>query len=91
MYISGKISGLEEKEAFDLFEAAEKDLKEMGWNVINPMKLPHKHDKTWESYMREDLKALMDCDAIRMLPNWRDSKGAIIEFKLAIDLGITII
>jgi hypothetical protein len=90
IYISGKISGMEE-EAFILFQQAEKYLIEQGWAVINPMTLPHKHNKSWHAYMREDLRALCSCDEIYMLNNWIDSKGAIIEHTIAMWLGIRVI
>lgn len=90
IYISGKISGLDENEAFKMFEEAEITMSALGFEVVNPMKLPHNHDKTWLSYMREDVKALVDCDAIYMLPNWTDSKGALAEFRLAVSLGLEI-
>lgn len=87
IYISGKITGIE-NQAPALFEAAENYLTSLGYQVINPMKLPHNHGKTWAEYMREDIKALCDCDAIYFLKNWIDSNGACIEFWLADDLHI---
>jgi hypothetical protein len=83
IYISGKISGLPEAEAFKNFDTATEILVAMGYSVVNPMYLPHNHEKTWEAYMKEDIEALMKCDAIFMLKNWRDSKGAKIEHDLA--------
>jgi len=41
--------------------------------------------------MRIDIKALVDCDAIYMLNNWRDSKGANVELNIAQGLGMEII
>ena len=87
IYISGKITGIPESEAFKEFEDAENKLKDE-YEVINPMKLKHDHDKTWESYMKEDLKALLDCDGIYMLDNYIESLGAQIEYNLAADLGL---
>lgn len=89
VYISGKVSGIEEK-ARVLFARAEKELKLKGYNPINPMNLPHCHDKSWHNYMREDIKALCECDAIYMLSNWTDSKGAIIEHRIALYLGLQV-
>ena len=40
--------------------------------------------------MRQDLKAMLDCDGIYMLDNWKDSKGAKIEHDLCVYLGITV-
>lgn len=40
--------------------------------------------------MKEDVKALCDCDEIFMLSNWTDSKGAIIEHTIAMYLGLKV-
>jgi nucleoside 2-deoxyribosyltransferase len=87
IYISGKITGLTIEEATEKFEDAEIMLKEKGYEVVNPMKLEHNHDKTWESYMREDLKAMLDCDGIYILDNWKSSEGAKLEIAIALRLG----
>lgn len=89
VYISGKISGIESL-AVKLFDDAEHNINSKGFIAVNPMKLSHKHDKSWHSYMREDIKVLCDCDEIYMLNNWTDSKGAIIEHTIAMYLGLTI-
>ena len=87
IYISGRITGIE-KEANILFDKAEKELSDKGFKVLNPMKINHNHDKTWESYMKACIKSLCDCSHIYMLPNWQESKGAKIEYNLASSLGI---
>ena len=89
IYISGKVSGIE-NEAHELFAKAELWLKSFGYSVVNPMTLTHQHDKSWHSYMKEDVKALCECDEIFMLTNWNDSKGAIIEHTIAMYLGIKV-
>ena len=89
IYISGKISGIE-NEAAKLFAKAEKELQEKGFETVNPMTLNHQHDKSWQSYMKEDIKALCECDEIFMLSNWTDSMGAIIEHTIAMYLGINV-
>ena len=89
IYISGKISGIE-NEAPELFAKAEKELQANGFETVNPMTLNHQHDKSWHSYMKEDVKALCECDVIYMLSNWTDSKGAIIEHTIAMYLGLKV-
>lgn len=91
IYISGKISGLGEVHVQALFGYAETQLINKGYDVVNPINLRHDHDRSWLSYMREDIKALMNCDAIYMLTNWKDSKGAKIEHDLAQSLGLQIL
>ncbi len=78
IYVSGKITGIEDS-APALFEEVEKRYKIYGYEVVNPMKLLHNHDKSWKAYMREDLKALKECTHIHCLDNGRESRGAIIE------------
>lgn len=90
VYIAGKISGME-KEAFKLFEEAEQQLIKRGFEVVNPMKLPHNHNKTWSAYMTECITEMIKCHLIYSLPNWSDSTGARIEVGLARELGIKII
>jgi hypothetical protein len=92
IYISGQISGLEYADAFERFEQAENKFKDDNWDeIVNPMKLNHEHDKSWENYMLVDIKALFECDAIYMLNNWGNSKGARIERSIAIEMDIIII
>lgn len=89
IYISGQITGIEET-AYTLFLNAEVELKAQKHEVVNPMTLNHNHDKSWHSYMKEDIKALCDCDEIYMLSNWTESKGAIIEHTIAMVLGLKV-
>jgi hypothetical protein len=91
IYIAGKIGGLPTEVYTDNFEEAEKTVIEMGYKPISPVKLPHDHDKTWESYMKEDLIALICCDAVFAQRNWISSRGATIEVNLAMNLKIPII
>lgn len=90
VYISGKATGIE-KEAIGIFAEAEKELQKLNFETVNPMTLNHDHDLTWQSYMRKDIKELCDCDSIYMLNNWMDSKGAILEYQIAVGLGLDIL
>ena len=42
-------------------------------------------------YMRTDLRVLPDCDAIFMLPGWRESRGATVEHAVAVACGIPVL
>ena len=90
IYISGKITGLPMEVALANFRYYAYIIKETGNTAINPMELPHKHNKRWESFMKEDIAALMSCDAIIIMDNYQNSKGARLELDLAMLLDIKI-
>lgn len=91
IYICGKITGLPLEEAKQKFNLQAEYIKGIGHLPINPMDLPHNHDKTWESYMRECIVALMSCDALFVLDDAYDSPGAQIELQLAKRLKMQIL
>lgn len=91
VYISGQITGLNIKVAEGYFEVVENKLSDAGHAPINPCKiLPYDPKFTWKEYMIEDIKAIFDCEAMFMLDNWRESKGAQIEHMLAQHLGLKV-
>jgi hypothetical protein len=90
-YISGKISGLNFDEVCKKFGRAEQILKKAGYNPVNPCTLLHDHDKEYNSYIAEDIRHLLTCDAIYMLNDWKESKGSRIEHAVALELGLDII
>jgi hypothetical protein len=75
------------KKAFS--DAAQK-LRDAGHVVINPHDLDDLHNKGPSeddyviSIVRRDLQALLECDAIYMLPGWQQSIGARAEYHAAI-------
>ncbi|MBS5907860.1 MAG: DUF4406 domain-containing protein [Dysgonomonas mossii] len=91
VYISGPITGLPYEEVEKAFSKAEASLKEQGHEVVNPLNNGLPRESTWNEHMRADLKLLLDCDAIYMLNGWEYSKGASLEYDLAIDLGFKLI
>ena len=90
-YIAGKIGSLPESEYKEKFAKAKKKVIKMFLDPVNPVELPHLHDHSWESYMKEDLAELLKCDYLYACKDWRESKGATIEVNLALALKITVI
>jgi hypothetical protein len=79
VYISGKITGdFNYKEKFDKAEQRLKDLGHIPLNPTNTIK-----GLTFEQYMTIDLAMVEAADAILMLPDWYESKGAKKELKHA--------
>ena len=90
IYISGPISGLPLETVYNNFTNAEVQLLEQGYEVVNPINNGLPTNATWEEHMRADLRLLLDCDAIYMLEGWEKSRGARIEYALAVDLKMDI-
>jgi hypothetical protein len=93
IYISGAISGLDYNEAKAKFGCAETYLLNQGWkDIANPMECKiFKRRDEWSWQMGACLMMLLRCEAIYMLRDWHESKGARIEHAVATELGIEII
>lgn len=76
---------------FSLFNAEAYKLRSAGFKVINPAETDEgSTDKSWDFYMRKDIALMVGCDAIVVLDNWKESKGAKIEIALARQLSIPV-
>ena len=57
-------------------------IESLGHNPVNPFDLCD-GSETWEQAMVKDIRALLTCEAISMLPGWENSRGAVIEKLIA--------
>lgn len=89
VYISGPMTGKPDLN-FPAFHAKAAELRAQGLDVVNPAEFGEGEGLQWADYMRKDIKALMDCNAIHMLPEWRASKGARLEHHIAVQLGFAV-
>lgn len=86
IYISGPMTGLPGYN-YPAFDDAAAKLRAAGYDVVNPAELCDPNMK-WRECMRLNIAALMECDAIVMLPDWLHSRGACLELRLAYTVGI---
>jgi hypothetical protein len=91
VYIAGKIGGLLEHQYVPKFANAEHAFLLLKFQVVNPVTLPHNHERTWKAYMKEDLHELKKCSHIFMLNNWEDSRGGRLEHWYAKRYNIIVI
>lgn len=87
IYISGKMTGLPNFNMEKFFEE-EKKLIQQGFYVVNPARITlvlckklrkEIHEISRETFLKEDLKYLLDCDCIYMLKGYEYSDGAMLE------------
>lgn len=87
VYVAGPMTGHKELN-FPAFHAAAASLRASGYEVINPAEINPDPNAKWEDCMRADIAQLVTCDQIALLPGWEKSRGALIEARLAADLGM---
>lgn len=99
LYVGGPMKGIQDFN-FPAFFEAEERFAQAGWLVTNPARMDREldgfdettqHAQTHEHYMRRDLPAVAACDAIALLPGWRNSRGANDELYVARACGLEVL
>lgn len=90
-YISGRISGLDFDDVIKNFKSAYDLLQSVGLQPVNPLDNGLSRNETWEKHMIRDIEILLSCDAILMLDDWIDSRGARIEKVIAQEAGLRVL
>jgi hypothetical protein len=88
IYISGPISNMPDLNR-PAFSHAAQSLRASGYEVVNPFDVCPA-PASWEEAMRADIKAMLDCDAIGLLPGYARSRGAMLELQIAEALGMKV-
>lgn len=89
IYVAGPMTGLPDFN-YPAFHAAATQLRAQGHHVENPAENPVPACGTWQGYMRLAVAQLATCDKVCLLPGWEISKGARVEFNLAVGMGLEI-
>ena len=91
IFISGPMTGLDDWNQAS-FDEAESDLSREWIHIHNPASL-FGGDKTRNraEYMRKNIEALLQAEAMYMLQGWHYSQGARLEFLIAVELGLEIV
>lgn len=105
-YVCGQITGLDEEEYRKNFSEACALVESHGYKAVNPLEvIPDcergcnsalkfsngDYQHTWQCYMKYDIIALLNCDAIFVQKNAIYSKGATLELEIARKLGLWIL
>lgn len=91
IYISGKISDLPTEQVREKFAKAEAQIRAFGHEPVNPLDNGQPSTATWAQQMTASIALLFECDAIYLLPDWGDSRGARIEANIAEECGLEIL
>ena len=91
IYISGPISGYEDKNRLAFIEAAEA-VERIGHNAVTPhdLQIVDPRPDNWTEQMRRDLEYITAFDAIVVIAGWDLSAGAKIECAIAQWMGIPV-
>ena len=90
LYVAGPMRGYEYFN-FPAFDAASLQLREIGYDVVNPAELDrvegiHEFSELPKGFIRQAMKrdtaAICDCDGIALLPGWEKSAGVDVEKRL---------
>lgn len=96
LYVAGPITGREKGNA-EAFAYATKTLEAAGYEAINPLTIGvnaldpiNPTPEEYRACIREDLRALLDCDGVATLSEWWLSVGARNEVQVAGILGLAV-
>lgn len=87
LYLAGPMTGYPELN-FPAFHAAAAQLRAAGYEVVNPAELNLDPSTPWRVCMQIDIRELVLCEGIALLPAWERSKGALLEYRIATGLDM---
>lgn len=89
-YIAGKVTGLPKNHVVSKFNTVEDQLISMGYQVVKPQAV-YEDNASWDVAVRGDIKKMLECDEVHLLPDWQDSRGAQLERDIALRLGMQVV
>jgi hypothetical protein len=99
IYLSAPMTDVEDNNKHELARA-QKLWEDMGWDVVNPFllsealkevnKLECLPEPTYFDMLLWDLAELNECDAIGVLPNYKNSFGCQLELAFALKKGLPV-
>lgn len=91
IYIAGKITGLPFPEVQNKFNSAHNSIGKLGIAVVNPLQLGCQPTWSYEQCKPYCYEAIRNCTHILMLPDHKDSPGALDEMEFAVKNNLEVI
>ena len=88
IYIAGKVTGEPTEICKVKFRQAQETLRDQGYITVNPLQVVNDPKCRWSIAMGLCITELAECDAVYFLSDWKESKGARIEFEVAEELDL---
>ena len=88
-YIAGTINGLQNDKVNNKYNVITNQLSNMGYQVVSPR--VGDDSKTWEIAVHHDIRKMLDCDEVHLLPDWQKSRGAQLERDIALRMGLPVV
>lgn len=86
LYIAGPMKGYPSHN-WPAFDEEARLLREAGYEVVTPTEVNGTYEEAaklaYETCLRNDLKAMLECDAVATLPGYTQSFGATLECHIA--------
>jgi hypothetical protein len=101
IYLAGPMSGLPDHNV-PAFDSAAAQLRERGFFVVSPPEITRANpqpgirsdgsidEAAYRELVRLDLRGLLGCSAVAVLPGWEKSKGARLEVSVAKAIGLSV-
>ena len=89
-YIAGKITGLPKGYVKDKFNFFANRLTRMGYNVVKPAAVTD-DTQPWDEAVGSDVKKMLQCDEVHLLPDWQESRWAQFERDVAVRFGLQVV
>ncbi|MES2701751.1 MAG: DUF4406 domain-containing protein [Bacteroidota bacterium] len=89
-YIAGNISGLPKSHVREKFNVIAQKLSSLGYKVVKPVSVTD-DSKAWDDAVRSDIKQMLECDEVHLLPDWQESRDAQLERDIALRLGMNVV
>lgn len=91
VYIASKMTGLENY-GIENFDRMKKKMEGLGFSVLSPADIANKYgtEHPREFYMRRCVELILEAQAVVLFGDWKNSRGALFEEQLAIQLGLPV-